>query len=292
MLSRFAARAGSLSPEIAAAAGRALGDLRLRFCRREAAAVRGNIRLLRLADESRDAQHASDAARVRRAEAAIVRDTFRAFGLFVVEFFGGLTLAPHEIARGWELSGREHLAAVASSGQGFILAGAHTGNWEHLGAIGPLLGRRIVAPVGVQFHPFISGAVMRAKARRGVQAADSAAHHRELLRALARGDLVALPVDGGSFRRGIPVYLRGARIRLAGGAAHLAARSGCAILPVFSTRTGFMLQDVRIGPPIWPTGQPGERERIMQQLADLLGEHLRHAGSQWCLFRSLSLADS
>ena len=133
---------------------------------------------------------------------------------------------------------------------------------------------------------------------------------RPLLAALERGDLVALPLDGGSFRSGIPVKLLGRALRMAPGAARLACLSGRPILPVFARRTGFLEQEVSIGAPLWPTpigrAAPGGPEqtarghsasglsrgtaRLAQQAADLLGAHLRRTPGEWCIFRPLERA--
>ncbi len=272
--------------------GRALGDTRRRLRPDEACAVRLNLTRLGLAGAS--------AAETE----ARVRDTFHAFGLFLCEFARGLALTPAQIARRWEIEGWSHLADLARSPRGFILAGAHTGNWEHLGALAPLVGRRIVVPTDTQFHPWISPAIARWKCRRGVESIRPARGLRPLLRALERGDLVGIPLDGGTYRAGMRLELCGRPVDLAAGAAQLASLSGCPILPVFGRRTRFMRQQVKILAPIWPDDRGASRAPLSpdehaasravavracaQRLADLLGDQLRRAPGQWCIFRSLA----
>ncbi len=256
---------------IAVSTGHLIGDARRRLAPREAAAVRRNLMGLGLP--------------AAQAEAAS-RDVFRAYGLFVIEFFVGLCVSPRWLAARWELVGREHLEGLAADPRGWILVGAHTGNWEQLGALAVLTGRRIVAPVGTQFHPVISGLVKRLKRRRGVASVSPARGLRGLARALERGDLVALPLDGGTFQRGVQVELPGARMRLAAGPARLALLSGRPIVPVFSRRTGFLRQQVRVLPPIDPHAwRRAGSTALCQHLADLLGAHLEQAAAQWCIFR-------
>jgi KDO2-lipid IV(A) lauroyltransferase len=261
----------------AEALGRAIGDARRVLNPREAEAVRANLeRLFRSAP-------AEDIGRW-------TRDAFRAFGLFAVEFLRGLRQSPQEIAAGWDLTGGEHLEALRDDPRGFILVGAHTGNWEQLGAIASLLGRRIVAPADTQFHPILSGAVRRAKRRWRVDSVPPDRELRGLLRALQRGDLVALPLDGGSFRLGTAVDLLGRRVRLAGGAARLAVLTGRPAVAVFSRRAGFMRQRVTVEAPIRPDpgrARPAEFRRLAQLLADRLGDHLARARGEWCIFRAL-----
>jgi KDO2-lipid IV(A) lauroyltransferase len=276
---------GSLSPRAATKLAGSIGDARRIIHPREAATVRRNLQILGLAENRTGSPPVSGIEPVEQ----LVRQTFRSFGLFIVEFFRGLTLTPEQIASGWRVTGWDHLQRAVSSRRGVILAGAHTGNWEHLGAIAALLGRRIVAPVEVQFHPLISEAVKRAKRRSRIESVPAARNLRDLLRCLDRGDLVAIPLDGGEYRQGVPVRLLGKQVRLAGGAARLALLSGRPIVPVFSRRTAFMRQELRVCEPICPPAhRDGCSERVItQRLADLLGEQIHRAPDQWCIFRPL-----
>ena len=259
--------------------GALLGDARRLARPHEVAAVQRNLRQLGCDPHSLP---------------GLVRRTFQAFGLFAVEFFHGLSMTPDQIARGWRIHGWHHLEELAASPYGFIMVGAHTGNWEHLSALAPLIGRRIVAPTDLQFHPWLSPAVGRIKLRRGVESVSPQRSPRFLLRALASGKLVAIPLDGGSYRGGFRVPLRGSRVRLAAGAVRLAVLSGRPLLPVFSLRTGFMQQDVLIQRPIFPPGRNSHKQAVQAcalQLAELLGEQLRRAAGQWCIFRPLPWYD-
>ncbi len=262
------------------ALGRAIGRARRLASPAEVAVVRENLRYLGL-DAGQDPP---------------VHQTFDAFGTFVVEFFRGLSLPPEQIASGWQIEGREHFERLNRSERGWILAGVHTGNWEHLSSLAALHGRRIVAPTGRQFLPLLSGVVKEAKRRRAVQSVSTRHGLRDLLRVLDRGDLVALPLDGGSFQRGVGVHLLGRRVRLADGAARLSHLAGVPILPVFSRRTAFMEQDVRIHRPVEPArdalgGEESLSRRqvvaVMETLATLMGEHLLSCPGQWCIFRSI-----
>lgn len=256
---------------IATRTGHLIGDARRLLAPGEAAAVRANLMGLGLA--------------AAQAEAAS-RDVFHAFGLFVIEFFAGLCVSPRWLAARWDLEGREHLDRLRTDPRGWILVGAHTGNWEQLGALATLTGRQIVAPVGTQFHPALSGLVKQLKRRRGVVSVSPALGLRGLARALERGDLVALPLDGGEFQRGVQVQLAGAPARLAAGPTRLGLLSGRPIVPAFSRRTALLRQHVRVLPPIDPRDwRRQESAALCQHLADLLGAHLEQVPGEWCIFR-------
>ncbi|MCK4414745.1 MAG: lysophospholipid acyltransferase family protein [Candidatus Eisenbacteria sp.] len=292
LLNRLGRGMQRLGPERAARWGRALGDLRRLAAPREARTVARNLAWLGLD---------------RLCASPPVAATYHAFGSFVVEFIQAQGLSAEAIAARWEWRGAEHLRELAAGRAGFILAGAHTGNWELLAALGPLLGRGVVAPAETQFHPLVSETLRRHKRRWGLTSISPGASMRPLASALHQGDLVALPLDGGTFHRGLSVELLGRQVRIAPGAARLALLSGRPILPVFARRTGFLSQRVSIGTPLWPgparraaqrriDSGAGERNTtpsrlaaviLAQQAADQLGAHLRATPGQWCIFRPL-----
>lgn len=285
LVGALAAGAGALPRDAAAGLGRRVGDCRRVACPREVEAVRANLRQLGLTS--------ARGGRARDAEDRLVRETFRAFGLFAIEFFRGLRASPPDVVREWTVTGWSHAEALDADPRGFIVASAHTGNWEQLAALAGPLGRRIVAPAATQFHPWLSPAVGRAKRRWRIDSVPPDRELRGLLRALARGQLVALPLDGGSYRHGVPVRLCGRGVRLPAGAARLAVLSGRPILPVFARRTAALQHEVRLGAPLWPSraavspAPAAEIQALTQRLADLLGEHLQRAPGQWCIFRAL-----
>ena len=262
-------RATRGSARLAVAVGQLIGHLRYRLEPKSVAAVAANLAHVDL-------------------PAPYVMQTFHAFGLFLVEFALGLMRSPRQVAAGWEIVGHENLDRLKTRSPGWILAGAHTGNWEHLVALADLLDRDIIVPTGTQFHRHLSPLVKWLKGKRRIHSVPTDRRLRSLQAALLRGQLVALPIDGGSYRRGIEVSLRGRPVRLAAGAARLSHLSGCPILPIFSRRTDFMRQAVTIHAPLYPTGQGRPAvHALAQQLADLLGDHLASCPGQWCLFRPI-----
>ncbi len=256
------------------AAGHLLGHLRYHLCPREVRAVAGNLRTTGFCkpEELPEA----------------VRHCFRSFGLFAAEFLWGLSRPWQEVAERWHLEGEHHLRTLARSGRGWIIAGAHTGNWEQVALLARHVGRRIVVPSGVQFHPLATAAIQRAKARAGILAAPADSGFRRLLQALEEGLCVGLPLDGGSFKRGQRVRLGKAEVLMAQGAARLAAMAGVPVLTAFGTRLAFMSQRIRIGSPIPPPKRTAEAiAETLFELAARLSAHLAHAFSEWCIFRPL-----
>ncbi|MBD3237538.1 MAG: hypothetical protein GF330_12600 [Candidatus Eisenbacteria bacterium] len=288
LLARMSAVCAALPPRGAMRLARGVGALRRWTRPGEAAHVQANLAALRVGPGSGRGR-IPGAAGIERETTA----TFEAFGLFLVEFLRGLSLTPAQILCGWEVTGLAHLERLCTQPGGFLLAGAHTGNWEQLGALAVLTGRRIVAPVETQLHPCLSPAIKRAKTRWGIRSVPARTGLRSLLAVLRAGELVALPLDGGAFRRGRRVPFGAARLRLAQGASRLARLAGCPIVPVFSLRTGFMQQRVRILRPLPPPPRADRRaeERLQRLLGALLYRHLRDCVGQWCLFRRLPWYD-
>lgn len=291
----------SAADKIGRQLGYLIGDSRRRLSPTEVDNVRRNLIEFGLAG-------GGDPAEVEQ----LVQATFHSFGLFVAEFMLGLNRSPARIRTDWELEGFAHLDRLNTNRRGWILTGAHTGNWEQLGALGPLLGRRLVAPTGVQFHRILSPLVKRLKRRWQIESVAVENSPRRLLRAIEEGALVALPLDGGSYRRGRTVPLNGGAWQMATGAAALSVRSGVPVVPVFSKRLHFMSQQVTVTAPIYPvsprsgdsvvtsanisaatsaghcTADSDDAVALMlRELSARLGRHLQSCRDQWCIFRPL-----
>ena len=125
-----------------------------------------------------------------------------------------------------------HLDAELERGRGVILATAHIGNWELLGArVTPHIVSSGYDPIAIGLDR--SGWLRRLREAYGVESLPQNTHPRELLAALAEGRPVALLADmevrrlAGTFLPflGVPALTMTAP-------AALARSSGCAILPM------------------------------------------------------------
>ena len=119
---------GILPRRVQYAVSRPLADLYYLFGSQARRTVQANLRTIL-------GPGASEAL-VRRETRAV----FRAFGMYLCEFFGAGHFGPEFIDEHVVVQGREHLDAALAKGRGAIFCSAHYSNWE--------LGGMIVAHLG------------------------------------------------------------------------------------------------------------------------------------------------
>ena len=173
---------------------------------------------------------------------------------------------------------------------GVVLVAAHVGAWEWGAAALAAAGLPVVAVAGTQMNPAWSPALARAKARLGVEIVPPSAGARPLVRALGRGAVVALLVDGDVATARVPSRLAGRSVLLPRGPALLAARTGAALWAGRCERIGLAGRHAvsleRLAPPRPPASLTAELEaRHHARVARWLDATLRDNPGAWCLFR-------
>jgi KDO2-lipid IV(A) lauroyltransferase len=251
-----------------------LADLQWRRSAVDRAAVRSNLAL------ALGALPADDAP--------VVREVFRHFARYLVEFFRLHAVSDPAV----RVDGAEHLRRAAERGRGAIILTAHLGNWE----AGAVLIRRMGFPVSVVALPHREPRLNRLfddqRRRNGLDViplgADAIRHCLERLR---RGDLLGILGDriftkGG----GVPVRLGGREVLLPRGPAILSARSGAPLIPSFLLREGRWAFRLCVEPPLSVSG-PGDLStrirRLTQAYADVLERYLTRYPEQWLVFQPL-----
>lgn len=155
----------------------------------------------------------------------------------------------HELVR---FEGFEHLEAARAAGKGVILATAHFGNWEIMGAA--------IAQSGVPLHVLVQRPSQDAfdrlfkefRGRAGVSTWENAgpASLRPVLRALARNEALGLLVDQHGEAQDAIVTLFGRPVSAPVGPFFFARRTGAAVLPIFAFREPDDTHLIRIGAPL------------------------------------------
>jgi len=178
-----------------------------------------------------------------------------------------------------DLEGAEHLAAALAVGRGMLIATAHVGNW-YLGA------RAVHEETGLPVHSVAGTQMLRrwtAGLRLAYRSQGLRIHPRDgsvrcLLRALRRGEIVALHLDGDQ---------HGAEGPAMRGIALLARRSGAPIVPVVAERRRSGRLTVRVERPILgDAGRPGTID-----LSPVLTRLVSGCPRQWVLFRPLRVSE-
>ena len=152
--------------------------------------------------------------------------------------------------------GLENLEAAREGGKGVILATAHFGNWELMGAAFALKG----LPMHVLVQPASQDAFDRLfrefRGLAGVSSWNNAgpASLRPVLRALGRNEALGLLVDQHGEAQDAIVRLFGHPVSAPTGPFFFARRTGAAVVPVFAVRQPDQTHVVHIEPALALTG--------------------------------------
>jgi KDO2-lipid IV(A) lauroyltransferase len=220
-------------------------------------------------------------------DAPMVRDVFRHFARYVVEFF-----TIHQVPRPEVIvEGKEHLDHVQRQRRGTILLTAHLGNWE----VGAILLRRMGYPVSAvaltHEDPRMNRLFDAQRQRCGIEVIPLGP--RAAVRSLQRlhaGECLGVLGDRVFSDTGLLVPWFGRPAWLPRGPAILSLRSRAPMVPTFLIREGPWQFRFCFEPPIDP-GSRAEGEPTVQRLTEayarVLERRLRRHPEQWLMFQPL-----
>ncbi len=200
--------------------------------------------------------------------------------------------APEERWQGsFTVDGWEHLDEAVARGKGVILISAHFGSPEHLAEVlrrerglRPLAPAETIRPEKL-YHWFV--AVREQRGGRGLPADQSAL---ELIRALRRGEVIAVAADLDTTRQGEATPFFDAPAQLPQGMARLALMTGAAVVPVFVVRRPDWTFHTTFEPPL-VFERTGDREadlrHALRQLAQVMERWIRAYPTQWTQFNPI-----
>lgn len=221
------------------------------------------------------------------ADDPLIREAFRNFGRYVVEFF-----AIHRIADPLvTVEGLEELRdALERAGRAIILTG-HLGNWE----LGAVFLRRMGFPMTAVALPHDDPKMDRLfnsqRRRCGLAVIPLGQQSvRAGLRSLRRGELLGLLGDRDFTGNGVMVSLSGQEVRFPRGPAVLSLRSHAPVIPTFCVREGPWKFRLCFEQPLWPQTQLPHEPAIhllTQAYATRLAHYLKRYPDQWLLFQPI-----
>ncbi len=178
----------------------------------------------------------------------------------------------------WE--GREHLDRVVAEGRPVIVVSAHFGNWELMAAALRATGIPIHVLVQVPSKDAFGQLFIESRDMVGVQtyANRGPASLRPVLRALKRGEGMAILVDQHGEALEAKATLYGRPVSVPMGAFFFAEKSGAAILPIYCVRTEDDLHVLHVEPELVPTGDP---QADAKRLYEVLEKYLRKYPEMW-----------
>lgn len=218
----------------------------------------------------------------------LVRDVFRNFGRYLVEFFTFHRVSEPQIT----LEGYEHLVDARRGGHGVIAITAHVGNWELAGGVLCRQGMPLTAVALPHHDPRLNRLFNRQRARFGVRVLPlGAVAARHSLQALRAGHLLGVLCDRAFTSDGVPVMFCGREVTFPHGPALLSLRSRTPAVPTFLVREDQWTFRLCIEPPIWPhpEGSPAASVRsLTQRYAAVLERYLKRFPSQWLMFQPIT----
>jgi KDO2-lipid IV(A) lauroyltransferase len=231
-------------------------------------------------------------------EPSKVREVFRNFGRYLVEFFT-MHAAPEPKV---EVTGLEHLVAARRAGRGVILLTGHLGNWE----LGALVLKRLGMPMTVvalpHEDPAMDALFNRQRQRCGIPVIPlGPAAARRSVDCLRAGGALGILADREFGRNGLLAPAFDRRLMLPTGPAVLSLRSGSPALPAFLVREGAAGFRLHIEPPIEPPpgllraaataprrgpANGGVRELVLAY-GRVLERYIQRFPEQWLIFQPL-----
>ncbi|BBB91562.1 MAG TPA: lysophospholipid acyltransferase family protein [Methylomusa anaerophila] len=218
-----------------------------------------------------------------RKAADIAKKSAIRFGPMFMEVLRMPRLNRDNIGQYVTLEGREHLDAALAQGKGAVLATAHSGNWEILGAALAMHGFPLAAVVQRQTNLAMDRFINEYRSQAGMHVTYKQSV-REMVKLLTAGKIVGLLMDQDNHYNGVFVEFFGRPASTPQGAAALARLNGAPIVPAFITAKGDGTHTAIIHPPVW-VEKTGNREQDIlattQSLTRIIEQHIRKYPAEW-----------
>lgn len=198
------------------------------------------------------------------------------------------TLKPEEIRRMVRPEGREQLDRALAEGKGAIVVTAHVSNWDILAAASAVYGYSISAVTNELPSDGLNELVISSRERIGMKMIRlGPGSPRQIMKALAKNELVALASDLYSGDRGVRVPFFNRPALFPSGPAAIALKTGAPIIPVWIRRQPNNLYIAEIENPI-EVSLTGDTRRDIQitteRIVQFFERIIRREPDQWLVF--------
>jgi len=214
----------------------------------------------------------------------MVKSNFRRLGRTMGEFFLLPAWGEKKFAEKVEFEGLEILEQAHAEGNGVILAGGHIGNWElKLISIGKQ-GYRVHSIIKEQKLPRTDGFINQLRRDLGLGLiSKKGIALREAIEVLKKGEVLLVMMDEYAGSRGIEVDFFGRRTPTFPGAAVLAKKYSCPLIPVAIRYLAGDRHRVVFKERVETSGRT--KEDILEELNEHLGEEITLDPSAWLALR-------
>jgi KDO2-lipid IV(A) lauroyltransferase len=215
--------------------------------------------------------------------AAIAKASAIRFGPMFMEVLHMPRLNQTNINQYVTLTGSEHLKSALSLGRGAVLATAHSGNWELLGAALAMHGFPLVAVVQRQTNAAMDTFINEYRTKAGMHVTYKQGV-REMVKLLGTGKIIGLLMDQDNHENGVFVEFFGRLTSTPQGAAALARLNDAPIVPAFITENQDGTHTAIIHPPMLIEKSDDRAEdirRTTQDLTRIIEQHIRQHPNEW-----------
>ena len=222
-----------------------------------------------------------------------IRETFRGFSKYLVDFFFFSSLNERNIDRFVSIENKRYLDDALKAGQGIITLSAHFSNWELGGITLALKGYPFNAVILDHKNKSVNRFFVKQRKNKGVRIIPLGIAIRRCFEVLRQNEILAVLGDR-EFNNaaGIKTIFCGRETRsvIPVGAAKLALKTGAKIIPVFVIRCKNNRSKMIFTPPL-DIADTGDREKdvrkIMEDFFTIFEKFLKEYPSQWFIFSPL-----
>ena len=221
---------------------------------------------------------------------SLARRSVVAFAEHVMDFLREFQMSLAELMeKTVRVEGYEHFKAFHEMRRGGIMITGHFGNWEACGGLVSLDHPTNVVAETMRSQA-MTGMLGGVRAKMNLRSIQLGGAAREILRALRRGEYVALLADRPTPGRGVQIKFFGRQAWIPEGSAALAHRAGSPLMVGAMTRNGDGTYTAHAMPPIvWERDESRDQavQRGMQQVMWDLEALIRRSPEQWYMFRPM-----
>ncbi len=254
-----------------------LSDLQYAFSTIDRRNVRSNMRKI-FKSEKVDERH--------------VRDVFRYFGRYLVDFFRMPRDVDSEfIQKNVKYEGVEYLKEVLAKGKGAIVVTAHIGNWELGGIVIGKLGFPILAVALPHKHKWVNDFFNSQREKCGVTVVPPNNAIRKFLEKLKENESVALVADRDFGTHGLVMDFLGCPTLLPKGPAVLSIKTGAGIVPTFFMFNADGTYTLTFKKPVYPSYIDEQMvsddalKDVINKYIKVVEDKIKQCPGQWLMFR-------
>lgn len=214
---------------------------------------------------------------------AIAKKSVTRFGPMFMEVLRMPKLDKSNISRYVKLEGAEHLTNALAQGRGAVLATAHSGNWELLGAALAMHGFPLVAVAQKQTNAAMDRFINEYRTMAGMHVTYKSGV-LEMVRMLGEGWVIGLLMDQDQHESGVFVNFFGRPASTPPGAAVLARMKNAPIVPAFITRNADGTHTAVIYPAVTVEKTKDKHRDVFRttaQLTAIVEKHVRCHPEEW-----------